>query len=452
MGADDRSRVDYFDQTGVELLRATGRGQLLQGVWIYEHHLDIDALRRFHENLGAGLLGRLIERSPLPFARARWVAKRGPHAPMIIEETARPRSEVMVWADEFATRPIDPERGPGWLLGVLPLADGATAVSLVCSHCLVDGGGSMLAVWDAVAGRRRDFGYPPPAARTPVEAVRKDLWSSVLELPRLLSAVTDVAGHALRERRGPTPPARPAAPLGENADDDRIVVIPSVVAFVDITTWDTKAEELGANPFSLFAGFTAKIAEHLGRRRRSDGTVTLVIAGSNREGLDDDRALAMSFATVCVDPGGLAGDLSEARTAIRVAREKAKAEPDPSMSLLPIVPWFPKRMARAFVAQMFAYDEALPVSCSNMGDLPSEIARADGTAAEYFFARSVDQKVTVRDLKRSNGTLVVVSGRIDGRVFIAVEAYQLDAQNSVERLREVVTTTLADFGLDGEII
>lgn len=446
-------RLDYFDQTGFELLRSTGRGQLIQGVWIYRHPIDFEALGRFHRNLGAGLLGRLIERSPLPFSRPRWVSRTGPHAPLIVEDKPRHRSEVMAWANEFATRPIDPEAGPGWLLGVLPLTDGATAVSLVCSHCLVDGGGSMFAVWDAVAGTLRDFGYPPPRSRTAVVAVGEDLLSSVREIPQLVSSLGRVAGYALRNRRGRRqPPAAQPAESGEAAIDEIIVEVPSVVAFVETGRWDAKAESLGGNTFSLFAGFTAKIAEHLGRRHRADGTVTLVIAGSDREGLDDDRALAMSFATVGVHPEGLSVDLTESRNAIRVAREKAKSEPDPATAILPIVPWFPQRMARAFVAQMFAYDEALPVSCSNMGDLPPEIACPDGTPADLFFARSVDQKVTLRDLKRSNGILVVVSGRINGRIFISVEAYQLDAQNSASALRDVMEQTLADFGLDAEII
>jgi hypothetical protein len=38
-----------------------------------------------------------------------------------------------------AQLPVDPEWGPCWHLGVLPLTDGSTAVSLVVSHCLLDG-------------------------------------------------------------------------------------------------------------------------------------------------------------------------------------------------------------------------------------------------------------------------------------------------------------------------
>jgi hypothetical protein len=63
----------------------------------------------------------------------------------------------------------------------------------------------------------------------------------------------------------------------------------------------------------------------------------------------------------------------------------------------------------------------------------------------------VDQNVTLRDLRRSAGTLVVINGRINGKTWIAVEAFQLDADNSREHLRKVLDQTLTEFGLSGEI-
>ncbi len=59
--------------------------------------------------------------------------------------------------------------------------------------------------------------------------------------------------------------------------------------------------------------------------------------------------------------------------------------------------------------------------------------------------------MTMGELERSHGQLVVVSGRINGKISISVEAYQLGAENSKERLRSVVTQTLAEFGLSGVI-
>jgi len=444
-------RLDYLDQAAVELLRATERGQLVQGVWVYEHPLDADGLARFHQRVGNGLLGRLVERSPLPFARPRWVSRVGPQADIISAPHARPRAELMDWADELANRPIDPEIGPGWVLAVQPLTDGATAVSIVVSHCLVDGGGAILAVWDAILGNRRDFGYSPPRSRHRIAAAASDLRDSLSEVPNLLSGLTSVARVMVRDRIGSGRAASRAAP-DPAGDDAAVVTIPSAVVALDCETWDGRAAALGGNSYSLAAGYAARVAHHLGRIRASDGTVSLILAGSGRSGVDDDRALAMTFATATVDPSAVAADLTAIRGAVRAAREKVKTEPDASLALLPLVPWFPQPMAKAFASEMFAYQAAPPVSCSNMGDLPADIARVDGTAAEFFFARSVDQNVTLRDLRRSQGTLVVVTGRINGSTWIAVEAYQLDSANSRDALRAVLDQTLAEFGLRGEIL
>jgi hypothetical protein len=443
-----RGQLDYLDQAGLELLRATKRGQLVQGVWVYEHPLNAQGLAEFHQRLGTGLFGRLIERSPLPFARPHWVSCDGPPMEIITSSVPRPRAELMDWADELATRPIDPEYGPGWMLAVQPLTDGATAVSAVVSHCLVDGGGALVAVWDAVLGNRRDFGYLPPRSRSRIAAAASDLRETVREVPHLVKGLSAVARIALKEKAGTGGAAAAASSAG---DDATVVTIPAAVAIIDTQIWDARAAALGGHGFSLAVGYAARVARHLGRTRASDGAVSLILAGSGRTGLDDDRALAMTFATAVVDPVGVTADLTETRNAARAARDKVKTDPDASLGLLPLVPWFPQPIAKAFASEMFAYDDAPPVSCSNMGELPADIARLDGTAAEVFFARSVDQNVTLRDLRRSRGTLVVVTGRINGKVWIAVEAYQLDADNSREHLRSVLEQTLAEFGLTGEV-
>ncbi len=440
-------QLDYLDQTALELLRATKRGQLIQGVWVYEHPLDAEGLAQFHQRIGAGLLGRLIERSPVPFARPHWVSRVGPQTDIITAAEPRPRAELMDWADELAERPIDPEFGPGWFLAVQPLSDGATAVSLIGSHCLVDGGGAMVAVWDAVLANRRDFGYQNSLGRS--AATVAGVRDSVREVPSLIKGLSALARVAVRKKFGPAQAAPQEAPSA--ADDETVVTIPSAVCAVDSQAWDERASALGGNSFTLAVGYAARIAQHFGRTRPSDGSVNLIMAGNGRTGLDDDRALAMTFATAMVDPSVVVTDLTQARNVVRAAREKVKTDPDPSLTLLPLVPWFPQPMARIFANEMFAYADAPPVSCSNLGDIPSEIACIDGTPAEYFFARSVDQNVTLRDLRRSRGTLVVVTGRLNGRIWIAVEAYQLESENSRERLRTVLEDTLAEFGLHGDV-
>ncbi|MDF2827300.1 MAG: hypothetical protein K0R01_583, partial [Mycobacterium sp.] len=141
--------LEFVDQALFLGLRATGQAAAMQMVWVYDHPVDWDELRRFHRDFGYGMAGRLIEPSPLPFGRHRWVAALGPAAPLEVVADPRPRSELSDWLDEHSQRPIDPEHGPAWHMGVLPMTDGSTAVSLVGSHCIGDGGAALLAVFEA---------------------------------------------------------------------------------------------------------------------------------------------------------------------------------------------------------------------------------------------------------------------------------------------------------------
>lgn len=116
-------RLSFTDQAMFLGLRATGQEAVMQCVWVYERPIDHAGVRRFYEGIGRGVFGRRIERSPLPFGRHRWVSAPGPQAELDIAEP-RPRSELGRWVDERAAMPLDPEYGPGWHLGVLPMTDG----------------------------------------------------------------------------------------------------------------------------------------------------------------------------------------------------------------------------------------------------------------------------------------------------------------------------------------
>ena len=440
-------RLDYLDQAALELMRATGRNQLMQCVWVYEHPVNDKGLKRFHHNLYASLGSRLIERSPLPFGRPRWVRPSGSPAPIHYAQQSRPRDELLEWADGLAKLPIDPERGPGWHVAVQPLDDGSTAVSIIASHVIWDGTAALMAVFEAITGNIRNPGYAAPGSRTRAQAIRADLRQALRDLPLTVRTARKAVTMA-REKRQDFANARASQAA---TSDGHHIAIPSAAVYVDTAEWDAKAESLGGNSYSLLAGFAAKLGEHLGRRRASDGAVTLVIAINLRDSLEDDRALAMAFANATVNPSDVTKDLTEARDGVRQAREKAKNEPDPTMELMPLVPWLPQQAIKGVADLLFAYSEDLPVSCSNLGELPTDLAQVDGSAAEYVLIRALDTDVTMGELQRSHGQLVVVSGRINGKICISVEAYELGAENSKERLRSVVTQTLGEFGLSGVI-
>jgi hypothetical protein len=444
------NRLNFMDHAGIQFLRATGRGQLIQIVWIYEHPVDYDALERFHDNFGYGMAGRRIERSPLPFARHRWVSSLGPAKPIDFIESPRPREELSNWADEFSQVPVDPETGPGWHMSVQPLTDGATAISITGSHHLGDGVAALLAVVEGVNASHRDLGYPLPKSRKRFRAAMTDLRDTAKDARAVGRAVVAGAKMLRRSRNEVAASAPPKSRTASVAGNDEIVVLPAISVLVDLEQWDARASALNGTSYSLFAGFAAKLGQHLGRQG-ADGAVSLIVALNDRTSLDDTRANAMLFAPVQLDPAAAATDLTDARIAVRQAIRTAREVPDPMLELLPIVPLVPRRVLRRVVEQFLGTGAQLPVSCSNLGDFPAEIGRPDGTDAEYVLVRGVDQNVRRADIERAGGQLVAVAGRIGGKVTMGIIGYQAGEENSKSRLRELAARTLAEFDLTGEI-
>ena len=441
-----------MDHALVAAQRATGRKEVIQCVWVYEHPVDFDGLKRFHDNLGYGLLGRRIERSPLPFARHRWVLDQEP-SDIDIAACARPRTELSDWADERSQLLTDAEWGPGWHLGVLPLTDGSTAISLVVSHYLIDGLGLGLAVADAVLGNTRDLGYPPPRSRTRLRAVAQDVRKTAQDAPEVARALV-VAARMARSRWhniAESPTSRPVPlPAGDDGSDgDDGAVVPGITISIDLDDWDACANALGGTTETLVAGFAAKLAERVGRQRAGDGAVTLQLPISERaEG--DTRANAMSFARVSVDPTRVTTDLGDVRAGIKQALRTLRETPDESLQFLWLTDFAPKRALKQLSDTLVA-DPDLPVFCSYLGDFASVVCRIDGTDAEYVTARVTGQRVTRQWLDRTGGQLTLQAGRVGGKLVISVVAYQPGAMTSKPALRELAAHTLADFDLTAEI-
>ncbi|OBI76406.1 hypothetical protein [Mycobacterium sp. E740] len=431
--------------------RAMGRNLVIQCVWVYEHPIDFERVQSFHRNLGYGLAGRRIESSPLPFGPHRWVLDRGPSG-IDVEERPRPRAELGDWIDERSQIPIDAENGPGWHIGVVPLEDGCTAVSLVVSHYLVDGLGLVVVLVDALMGNTHDLPYPPPDSRRRLRAVAQDSRLTLRDAPEVGRAVRLAARLARQRRRelaqSPAPAPPPPAPLRRAAGDD-VIVVPGITIRVDLAAWDARAEALGGTSNTLTAAFAAKLGEHLGRRRAGDGAVTLQLPVSER-GEGDLRANAMLIARVSIDPTGLTTDLHDMRAAIRQALKEVRQTHDESLQLAWLLSFTPKRALKRMDDATLA-DPEHPVFCSNLGDVGSVVNRLDGTDAEYATARVTAQHESRERLERTGGQLILQSLRIPGSFIISVDAYQPGFENTKPALRELAARTLAEFGLAGRI-
>ncbi|MGE2729238.1 wax ester/triacylglycerol synthase domain-containing protein [Mycolicibacterium vaccae] len=442
MGSDDL--LSYTDQLLFLGQRATGQELVMQCVWVYDRAVDLAGVRRFHERYGHGLMGRRIEPSPLWFGRHRWVAAPGPEAELEVAH-ARPRAELADWVDECAQAPIDPEHGPVWRLAVLPMTDGSSAVSLVISHCVSDGIGALTTIAAAADGAVHHYDYPAPGSRTRWQALRSDLRQTARDLPEVGRTLRTAARMAVARRHEIGASKPPSMDLRPDAGQN--VVVPSVTVHVDIAEWDTRAAELGGNNHSLVAGFAAKLAERMGRRRPADGAVTLQLPISDRQP-GDTRANAALLAYAAVDPENVTTDLADVRSAIRQAFAEVRNVPDETLQLLPLTPYVPKMAVRRGSDVVFGLAD-LPVSCSNLGDVPPAVARVDGTEADYVMLRGVDRKVERGFLERRRGLLTVLAGRIAGRVSLVVVAYLPGGSFDRDDLRALVGKTLDEFALTG---
>ena len=437
----DQDRLDYIDQATFLSYRANGRVQVGMALWFYEGPVDLDGLRRFNENFGKGLVARYIERSPLPFGRHRWVAATGAPRPIDIAETACPRSELSDWLEERAQIPIDPEHGPGWTLGVQPFTDGSTAVAIVLSHCLIDGTGSVVAFMDAILGNERDLGYGRPRSRTRWQAIRSDLRQTFRDLPEVRRTIA-VAAKLARERRAEMT-ATPST--GGSTDGDEHVHVPFASAIIDLDHFDARAAELGGNNYSLVSAFATRLGVRMGRQRARDGAVSLMVSINDRTSLDDTRANAMTFTTFTVDPATATAELTELRGTIRTALREAREQPDESFQLLPLTPFIPRRAVRHTAAMVLG---ELPVTCSNVGDVPELVGRIDGAhQADYVICWGVEQNVKKADIEQPGGLLVVTALRHNGKVTLGVVGYQVGAENTKAVLRDHVQQTLDELGV-----
>jgi hypothetical protein len=320
----------------------------------------------------------------------------------------------------------------------------------VISHCLIDGIGGVVAIIEAVQGNVRDFGYPPAGSRTRRRAMASDARETLQGAPEVARALAAAAKLAFRRRHdfARSRASRPTPILGNGADCH--VVLPNVTIYIDLDQWDARANALGGNSYSLMAGIAAKLGERMGRRRAEDGAVTLIVPVSERT-LDDTRANAVVIANVSVDPTQVTTDLSGIRVALRQGLKKAREVPDEALQLLSLTPYIPKRAVRGTADALFGFGADLPVSCSNLGELPPEIGRPDGTDADFVMLRGIDRHNTRQALEQRSGLLAVSGGRIFGKMSISIVAYQPGGQNTKPHLRELAVRTLAEFGLTGKI-
>lgn len=435
--------LDLVDQSAFVGERATGAANVLQCVWVYKRTINIDGLCQFYQHLQRGRLSRCIERSPLPFGRHRWVSPRD-QSDLEIVEKHRPREEFDAWLDEQASTPLDIEQGPGWRLAVLQFTEGGAGVSFVISHCLIDGVGLCEALADAASGRRDPISWPAGGSRPRWHALCQDCRQTARDIPAIGRAVVAAARFIGRSRDGRGSGSRlPGAPRSPLVGPDEFVALPSATIVVDAEEWDARAHSLGGTSNALLAGLAARLAQRMGRVG-GDGFATLAIPVSERAD-GDTRANAITGVDIRVDPAAATADLRGIRAAIKQALIRRQEVPDERLVLVPLAPLLPRWLIRRVVGA--ALCGATISGSSNLGAINPAANRPDGTDAEHFGMRSLFPRMSQATVQRAGGLLGLLSGTVNGQVFVSVLAYQPGRRNSNNGLRRDLSNAVSDFSL-----
>ncbi|MEB4212259.1 hypothetical protein [Mycobacterium sp. 94-17] len=433
--------LDPSDQSMFDFGRASGVTTLLQGVWVYNHPIDVNGLRRFYGQLQRGRLSRRVEPSPLPFGRHRWVSANG-SAGLEIVPSARPREEFDVWLNEQANISLDPESGPVWHLAMVPFTDGGAGVSLLIPHCVTDALGLFEGLADAALGRDDPIRWPAAASRRPAQALRQDARQTIRDIPAFGRGVATAVRMVRRSRNsaGAATPSPPTPTEPANGTHEPIA-LPITTVFVDADEWEARAQSLGGTSNTLLAALAAHLAERRGRVT-ADGMVALRIPVNQRVP-GDTRGNATSPADITVDPAPLTTDLRHIRATIKQALINHRQVPHEERDLMSLVPLLPKRFVK-----MIGGNGASVVS-THMGVINPAATRVDGTDADYFAMRMYYPGMTEAMMHQFRGLQIVGSGRANGQIFVAATAYRPGGTNSNDELRHDLSSALKDFSLTG---
>lgn len=437
-GADDV--LCYMDQGSFVGLRALGRGPALHLTWLYPHALDEAAVREFNERLTRGLLGRLLQRSPLPWGRHRWVANPVP-GPVTWFRDPLPDERLPHLRRELLDLPLDPEHGPGWRLAVQPLEGGGCALMMLVSHTIADTQATSQAIADAVAGRCLDHGFPAPSWRWSPVMLACDSVESLRALPDVSRALVALLRGAHKRRAGVS---RSSARSSRNRLEPAVDV-PLVWVVMDAAASKRRTSDLGVASNTLIMAFTARLALRMGRVDAS-GRVKLVLPVSDRRS-SDRRGNALRSITVMVDPDACRNDPRALQRDMKAALASLIRHGDDLSPVLPLIPYVPLWLARHLERAALGAD--LPVGCSLAGELPLDVHRPCGEAS--LLQISPLERYTAAELERLGGLLFILCHRVGERLFATVSGYAKDRVTTRAELAPIVRDALADMGLCGAL-
>lgn len=432
----------YMDQGSFVALRALGRGPVVQVTWLYPGAIDEAAVREFSERLSGGLLGRLLQRSPLPWGRHRWVANPVP-GPVTWFRDPLPSERLPELRRLLLDLPVDPERGPGWRLAVQALEGGGCALTMLVSHTIADMRAASLAITDAVAGRSLDHGFPAPSWRWSPVMLLRDSVESLRALPDVWCALAALARRSRKGRAGLLPSSsrvRSGRDRFEPAVD-----APLVPVVMDAGECQQRASDLGVASSTLIMAFVARLAFRIGRVDAS-GRVKLVLPVSDRRS-GDRRGNALRSITVMADPDVCRDDPGALQRDFKAALSSLDQHGDDLSPFFPLIPYVPLWLVRHLEQE--ALGAGAPVGCSLVGELPLDVNRPCGEA--LLLQATPLERYTASELARLGGVLFTGCYRVNEQLSCTVSCYVPDRVTSHAELMPFVRDALADMGLRGTI-
>jgi hypothetical protein len=415
----------------------------LHFTWIYPHRLEVAAVDLFNERIARGLLGRLLQRSPLPFGRHRWVVNSAP-APItwVLEEISADR--LPAWRSSLVDLPVDPEYGPGWRLAVQCIEGGGCAMSILISHTIADCQAALQAIVEASTDSAFQPRFPIASRRWSFNRILRDSQECLRALPDVLRALSLLVRQGnIRDNNLLRSAGRPH--LTGAHEFETVVDVPLVSVVMDSVEFAGRAQSLNVASNSLFMLLAVRLAFRMGRVN-PEGHVNLVLPVSDRRA-GDTRGNALSSVTIVADPELCIKEPLRLQRQARSALTKLIRNGDPLTTLLPLVPFIPLALVRHLEDALLGTD--LAVACTLLPPVRPELGRVCSEAS--FLQMSGLERYTAPVLARMGGRLYLTCYRFGEREVVTISGYSPKFATTRSAIAELVRDSLADIGLRGTV-
>ncbi|OZE97641.1 hypothetical protein CH300_26025 [Rhodococcus sp. 15-1154-1] len=432
------TRLTYDDDLFLRMECVLDVPVVNQIVWRFTGPIDSEVLDSTWRNLAGGPIDRAVHRVSVPGARDRWV-RAASTLPLLRGARAIAVHALAEWMEERAAVPLDPTNGPVWQLAYTDLETGGSALSLVASHVVGDGG----ALTSAAIAALRGPSDPDDFASAFDTAPTSDLRDAAGQLRAAASGTARALGRTVRgvlpgagtpsASKAVTHAAAHKSPVAAQSAGE---FSPSTVV-VDCPTdeWLAAASRAGGSANSLLVAVALGILAAGGRVDESDAVKVSLPVSTRIPG--DTRANATSGVSIVVDGGrGYLDDLrpirQDSKAAFRALADTTRSTTfeltKPLMQMLP----------DAVVARAAKSATAPLCLCSNLGARGSALRSVGGSVAESVAMRSITQNTTAELLRRTKGGVSVWWNTCGETATLCVTGLDPDLYPSREHLKNLI--------------